>query len=247
MNSIELFGKTNKLKLMNLWLMLLQYGIPKSNYDLNDIKIKSKLQGIYDFKKIRSCIDLIEDTEEAIIEFFIYQLNTISVSSRLGEKYLRLYGILNAIYLQKQGVIELAELVKCPDKKSMEEKFKNLNVMDLRHTVGAHTVNYIPTALTKFQAKEGTKNSFRITQMDLRSNGSNITLVDAFGQYENINLKKEVIEYTVEAENILIDVTEKYINTLFKNVQSKKEELCGLLKLIKDKPIRYECFDERIH
>lgn len=73
---MKIFGETNKKKLVQLLLLCLQYGTPKGNYTLEQLRIKSKFQGINDFRKMRSCIDLIEDTEAAIINFFEYQLAT---------------------------------------------------------------------------------------------------------------------------------------------------------------------------
>jgi hypothetical protein len=239
---MELFGRTCKLKLMRVWLLLLQKGIPKgSNYGLEEIRIKSKLEGKYDFKKLRSCVDLIEDTEEAIIEFYIYRLSTDSKRARLGERYLRLYGILNTVYLQMQAIIELSELVKYPNKKNIQQSFKNLKITELRHIVGAHTINYVPSSSTKFQVKEGTKNSFRITQMDLKADGSNVTLVDVFGGYEEVDLFDEVLKYLTNSQVILIQITEKYINTLFKENKHTKEEFISLLEPLKLESEKFSC------
>lgn len=246
-NGNELHIETIKCELMKIWLILLQHGLPVgNNYQLEDIRNKSKLQGLYDFKKIRSCVDLIEDTEDAIIEFFTFQLSTTPEDPRLGEKYLRLYGILNAIYLQIQAIIQLAELVKCPNKTALEKGFNNLKITEIRHIAGAHTINFIATNSSKFKAIEGPVNSFRLTQTELNADGSNITIVDAFGSYEKINLKKEIVSYLAKSDATLIDVTKKYISTLFKNNQSKKVEFFEMIDELKEKSINYECFNKNV-
>ncbi len=246
MTASDLYGETNKRKLMIIWLMLLQHGTPKGNYQLNDIRIKSKLQGLYDFKKIRSCIDLIEDTEDAIIEFFSYQLSTSPLNERLGEKYLRLYGILNAVYLQYQAIIQLAELIKCPNKKAMETEFKNLKIIEARHIAAAHTVNFLPHSTSKFKVAEGTINTFRITQMDLKADGSSTTFVDAFGSYENINLKREVHIFVNKSDETLYEITVKYIKTLFKNNLNKREEFIAMVEQLNSKVSDYNLFNKSV-
>ena len=155
---------------------------------------------------------MIEDTEDALIEFFAYQLSTTPENVRLGEKYLRLYGVLNAVYLQSQALIQLAELVKYQNKITLKKAFANLKVIELRHIAASHTVNFVPFKSSGFKTSEGAINTFRITQTELKADGSNVTVADAFGSYEEINLKKEIASYAAQADEVLYEITAKYIN-----------------------------------
>jgi hypothetical protein len=75
----------------------------KSNFDIEEnIRKRLKFQYKFDTIRFRSCIDLIEDTEDAICYFSKYGLQKYNpkIDREIGELYLKLYGILNAIYLQ---------------------------------------------------------------------------------------------------------------------------------------------------
>lgn len=97
-------SETTKEKSVRLILTLLNWGYTVKNCNNeNDLNIKVqkrlKLQNNYDPIRMRSCIDLIEDTENAILYFCEFGLEKFDCKSmdNIGEMYLKLYGILNAI------------------------------------------------------------------------------------------------------------------------------------------------------
>jgi hypothetical protein len=164
---LKLFGETNKKKLAQLLLQCLQYGTPKGgDYTLEKLRIKSKFQGINDFRKMRSCIDVIEDTEDAIINFFEYQLARRRNRANQGEMYLRLYGIVNAIYLQKQAIIEVMELVKFPNKKNCQCQLEDLKIFEVRNIVGSHMVNFKTDKTTVYSTSSKALNFFSLPNVN---------------------------------------------------------------------------------
>ena len=242
---MKIFGKTNKKKIAQLLLLCLQYGTPKGEeYTLKQLQIKSKFQGINDFRKMRSCIDLIEDTEDAIINFFEYQLATRRNRVNQGEVYLRLYGIVNAIYLQKQAIIEIMELVKFADKKNYQRQLEALKIFEVRNIVGSHMVNFKTDKTTVYKTRSQTLNFFFITQCELKPDGTNLTIVDGHSNYEELNLKRLVIEYALESEVALAKTLEKYLSTLCKNDMKTKNELMQPLSSIIKRSTNYLKFDK---
>ena len=56
--------------------------------------------------------------------------------------YLRLYGVLNAIYLQLGGIIDLMKLFNIREQKQIEKQLKSLEIIEFRNKVGSHTTKY---------------------------------------------------------------------------------------------------------
>ena len=124
-------------------LGVLRY-IPVRNYQSEEdykkiLNRNLKFENNDDHHRLRACIDLTEDTQFAISEFYENGLKTKACND--GEMYLRLYGVLNAIYLQMQSAIGLIELFKIPNKKKITQELKALKIIDVRNKIGAHTPN----------------------------------------------------------------------------------------------------------
>jgi len=181
---------TLKIRLMKLLLSCLQWGahVKWSENQESAIQKKLKVQHPFDAKRIRSCIDLIEDTEEAIISFSKYGIEKYSsrFNSDFGGKYLRLYGILNAVQQQKLAIIELYEVLKISNKTQIKRSLDNLKIIEIRNVVGAHTINL--NDIGSHKSNEIKTNFFRITQMMLTNKADNIDAVDGFNNIRNYNL-----------------------------------------------------------
>lgn len=242
---MKITGATNKEKLTYLLLLCLQYGTPKGeNYSLDDLRKKSKFQGMYDYKIMRTCIDLIQDTEYAIIDFAEYQLSRTRARVSQGEIYLRLYGILNAIYLQRQAILQVAELVKYPGKKNLQKELDSHRILEIRNIAGSHTVNFITDKSQSFKSKEGNLNHFRLTQCELKEDASNLTIVDCFGKYEQINLKELVYDYNSLSERLLTEIIEKYLKTLCKNDPYTLSRFLETITDVRSSPTNYTKFEK---
>jgi hypothetical protein len=55
---------------------------------------------------------------------------------------LRLYGVLNAIYIQQESILTLYEKFQVEEIKEARRNFNDLAIMDVRHKIGAHSNNY---------------------------------------------------------------------------------------------------------
>lgn len=207
--------KSNKEILAELFRSLIVYaGINRS---LSEEEFNRELQKALQFEHkdnsflLESCADLIEDTDYAIQEFLKNGLQSNAKSQ--GELYLRLYGILNAIYLQINTIIELVEIFKIPNKKEIVSKFKDLDIYKLRNMVGSHTVNY-----TIDNSKKSNKNNtdfFRVAQTSIDKWSTNLLVVSQKTESYYFNLKQSVKDYIQVSDKVLLDICNKVEPKLF--------------------------------
>lgn len=237
---------THKGRICQTLLGCLQFGSPTKDDEPEVVTLKRyKFQRLGDDKRMRTCIDLVEDSESAIVNFCKYQLSTDWGKRDLGEKYLRLYGILSAVYLQMQAIIQLADILKCPNKKQIQNTLSGLKIYEVRNIAGSHTVNFKTDKTSVYKSPEGGLNFFRLTQTDLKVNGKSLTLVDLHGNYENLSLVDLIREYNITSEKILIDITKKYVNTLCKNNNPKvKSELLSEITAFENASFDYSQLDK---
>ena len=224
---------TVKFRLMKFLLSCLSYGSNvkcDENY-INAVSKKLKVQYPFDAKRIRSCIDLIEDTELAIISFSKYGLEKFSprMNSNEGDKYLRLYGILNAVQQQKLAIFELIEVLKISNKTKLKHLLNDLKIVEIRNVFGAHTINL--NDIGPHKSNEIKTNFFRITRIMLTDKADNIHAVDGFGNVRIYNLYESCLEYNRVSEKILYDGIIEYADRILINIESKKQKLIKDLNL----------------
>lgn len=194
------------------------------NFD-EDYRKRLKFQFITDWKRYRACVDLIEDTECAIDNFFQYQLGDLSRENRsLGEKYLRLYGILNAVYLQMSGFVELMKLINYPYHKDISRLFEQSDIYKLRNIAGAHTVDYaFDKDFDKLKSTGRKKTSFRIMQSDLEETGSKITTIDENGVKLQFNMLDILGNYERNSTDIIVKLVRYLLGTLIIRKEDKNK------------------------
>lgn len=237
------YKSTTKEKCAMLLLSCMNWGcsnIHGTNEEINTkIKKKLKFQHECDILRFRSCIDLIEDTESAITYFSTFGLEKFNkrIGKNFGEIYIKLYGILNAVYLQLNAIIEIYEICKIPNKKDVVSKFRNQKIFELRNIMGAHTSNFEDKS--DYMPLNFSHNSFRITQMQLNAKGNNLHAVDSFGNIKEFNLYELVMSYNTLSEKILYEGCNEYMDRIFRNSISKKTELLTHYELAKFKNYNY--------
>ena len=97
-------------------------------------------------------MDIIGDTSRAIDNFLQFDLDGPTRYKDQGEQYLRLYGVLNATYLQQQAVHKLYTLMHVPDPKLAEKEIEALDIKRIRHQIGAHSTNYKNRVTGRFES-----------------------------------------------------------------------------------------------
>lgn len=181
-----------------------------------------KFSNINDWNILCSLMDVLGDTELAKENFVKYDLTGPTKILDYGEQYLRLYGILNAVYLQKSALISFIELVKLGEKKDIVKKIDKLKILELRHIAGAHTIDFL---------EGGVKNPHQLQRAMLLH--SQIKTSDSKGKFKEFNLKELLEEYNGFAETLIIQATEKFINTVLKNGGQKLKDYHERLDAVK--------------
>lgn len=161
---------------------------------------KLKFEKQTDFELYRSCIDLIEDTQNAINEVFENGLTT--KLEHQGEMYLRLYGVLNAYYLQLGAVIELMKLFNLKNQKDIIKNLKLSKIIETRNKIVSHTTSYIVPNSNK------EIDFFKLAQSTLSKWGNGILIVGKESS-EEIDLIPIMQIFTKEIENILEEIIKK--------------------------------------
>lgn len=187
-----------------------------------------------DWKKYRACIDLFEDAEYAILSAYMFQLGELkNKNGDFGEKYVRLYGILNAVYLQISSIVGLAKLLKYPNPKNVEKEFKSLSVFHFRNVAGSHTVNF---EWSKEQMAENdisnSKTSFRIVQVNWTKFGDRMTAIDENGVTLQFDLLEILDEYLAFSNECLINIINHSVDFLVLKKKDKERMRERLMELI---------------
>ena len=212
---------TTKGQITQIFLSILEIKIAevadKANYK-EELKDLLKFQHIDDIERFRACIDLLEDTEYAIINAFQFQLGDLRKRADDGEMYLRLYGILNAVYLQTNAYIVLCNLLNYNERDKLQTVLKKLRIYEFRSIAGAHTIDHLHNNPTKNRKRT----SFKVLQASLNNRcGNNIIAIDESGRVLRFNLLNLLSEYELITRELLINIVTHTIGSLINSKETK--------------------------
>ena len=180
-----------------------------------------KLQEEIDWSFIATALDVIGDTNLAV-QYFLdngFEVNNNQISD--GEKYLHLYGVLNATYLQQEAIKVLCEKFHMKN----GNLWKQSKIREIRNKIGSHSSDYK-------NGKESyvvIRNSISGFTFEFKNNQSQ--------EYTYINLKDDLEEH-IKSIIYYVDILyEQTICILYKENELRlKEELNNLSN------IRQICF-----
>lgn len=176
-----------------------------------------KLTKPEDWGFICSSMDIINDSLLGIEHFCKYGVDGPTKYDDFGEKYIRLYGVLNATYIQQQALLNLHRIANVPNLREIEGQVANLKVREVRNKLGAHSVDYA-------NREAGHTESFvpvRITLSGMRCDYYNNTTF----QHTEVNLKDAIHEH-VELMNDMYDaIYRKSVKTIYKSNKDKQVDL----------------------
>ena len=92
---------------------------------------------------IWACTWQIEDTESALRDFDKFGLSGPTKYKDTDEAYLRMFGFFAAIYMQKDAVIELNEILTTRHMKQVKSNFRNNDLVQLRNRIASHNVSNV--------------------------------------------------------------------------------------------------------
>ena len=107
-----------------------------------DIKAILRLKCSEDFDFLIASRNIIQDASLAISHFQRFGLSGATKYDELGEKYLRLYGLLSATYAQQQAILKTYKIMHVGDPQKVKDGFDTLDTRSLRHKLVAHGMDY---------------------------------------------------------------------------------------------------------
>ncbi len=216
------------IKILEEYVNLYRKLVNEKNFSKPDKDIREllKLNEDDDWVFICSAMDSIADTCLAIDNFYEFGLYGPTKYSNKGERYLRLFGILNSIYIQKEAIINLYKYNGVPDYKTPIKKINNMEIISIRNKLASHNNNFI-----RFEEDDKKLISYGISEINEYSclyyaNDSEIKIID-------IDLHFEINEYMSYSIILMEKVCEKSIKTIYKNNKIKIDEYNEEIELIK--------------
>ncbi|OGQ95132.1 MAG: hypothetical protein A2521_00280 [Deltaproteobacteria bacterium RIFOXYD12_FULL_57_12] len=139
-----------------------------------------------------------------------------------GEKYLRLYGVLNATYVQQQAIHNLFKLNNVPNPNKAKEKIEKLRIREVRHKLGAHSNDYLNRDENKIESYVLTRFTLSGYKCDFLNNET--------AKHESVDLKSDIEEHLNLMVELLDETFEKAIKTFYRSDGKKKDIFLEKLK-----------------
>lgn len=174
-----------------------------------------------DWGFICAAMDIVGDASLAIENFLQFALEGPTRYENIGEKYLRLYGVLSATYVQQEAVSKLYALMNCQNPKEIKAEFKNLEIRLLRHQLASHSLDFL----------ENGRASKSYVPVRIGLSGHSCTITENRGDQSRTFKLDEAINIHCEAMISVLDlIYEKSIKTFFKGQDNKVKEFNERLK-----------------
>ncbi len=192
--------------------ILSEFSLRYTNEDVDFISLTNKYF-YFDTEKgwniLMNAFYVFEDTEMAKEDFDQFGLQGPSRHENLGEKYLRLYGILNSLYMQYLAVINLMELFKLEPRKTYLESLKINPAIQLRNKIASHPSNHMA------DLDNSKSDVYEISRPNLAK--EEIVLMKNQEEFENYDLKKALHGFNNQIEEIIGKIIGKFIKKKFQN------------------------------
>ena len=181
-----------------------------------------RLNSSVDWEFICVAMDVVGDAALAIDNFLCFSLDGPTRYENMGERYLRLYGLLSASYLQQEAVRKLYALMNCASPRQVDNEFAQLEIRTLRHQVASHSVDYRVPGTTELS-------SFVPVRIGLA--GYSCMVTEGRGEStRTIQLQDAVLAHCVAVASVLDRTYEKSLQTLFRGQRAKIAEFQAKLE-----------------
>jgi hypothetical protein len=176
-----------------------------------------KLNKDSDWDFLTAAMDIIDDASAAIANVQRFGLSGPTKHDDLGEKYLRLYGLLSATYIQQQSVLTIFQIMNVPDVKKTRRAFDALQIRKLRHKLSSHGTDYLNEA--------GTKEAYVPLRFDLGDKDITAIRHATPIHHEKVNISEAIAAHINLMITVMDVIVEKSIKTLFTGQDKKQGEL----------------------
>lgn len=180
------------------------------------VKTIFKLSKEEDFNFLLTAMDIVGDTNMAFSHFLRFGLDGETRYEDKGEAYIRLYGLLNASYIQQQAILNLYRICHVPNFKNAKEKTLNLNIRDARHKLGAHC-NDFSNGISELESFVPIRMSLSGFTCEYFNNSDS--------SFHTINIKELCFEHLNLMAEFYDQIYEKFVNVLYKSNPEKVQSL----------------------
>ena len=181
-----------------------------------------------DWYFICTALDVIGDTTLAIKDFLEYGFEGPGGMNDDGEKYLRLYGVLKATYLQQEAISTLYNKINLRDSPDVSDKFETLGIREVRNKIGAHSTNIYS------KRQKGDKESYIPVRHSMSGHKFYYLNNERIAEEIWVDLAELLMEHLKLILELLDETYEKTIKTVYRGNQLKRnEELNKLTELRK--------------
>jgi hypothetical protein len=175
-----------------------------------------RLNSSNDWSFICVAMDIVGDSSLAMHNFARFSLDGPTKYEEVGERYLRLYGLLSAVYIQQQALIKLYSLTNCPSPAEKKKQFELLKIRELRHKLSSHGLDYL-------ESDRSVPYAYVPVRMELQKYSCTITK-NRGDSSETVNIGEALSEHCKLAVSVLDSIYEKSVKTLFKGQQTRIDE-----------------------
>ena len=183
------------------------------------IKELLRLNSESDWDFLTSAMDIVDDASAAIGHIQQYGLGGPTKYDDLGEKYLRLYGLLSATYIQQQSIGTIYRIMNLPDPKALRAAFGTLEIRDLRHKLSSHGTDFMDSVT-------GSKQAFVPLRLHL-DDGLSVTYVNytSSSSHHEVDLAAAIDAHVRMMIDVMDTIIEKSTKTIFEKNSKQKQEI----------------------
>lgn len=185
------------------------------------IKQALRLNSESDWDFLTSAMDIVDDASAAIGHVLEYGLGGPTKYDDLGEKYLRLYGLLSATYIQQQSIGTIYRIMNLPDPKRLKAAFETLEIRDLRHKLSSHGTDFLDFAT-------GTKQAFVPLRLNL-SDGLSVTYLNytSSSSHHHVDLAAAIDAHVTMMIDVMDSIIEKSMSTIFEENSKQRADVAS--------------------
>jgi hypothetical protein len=186
------------------------------------VKDLLRLNSNDDWEFLCAAMDIIGDASAALDNVQRFGLSGATKYDDMGEKYLRLYGVLSATYIQQEAILTIYRIISDGNFKKIKAQFHALEIRQLRHKLSAHGTGYINTTSKAMEAYVPLRYEIGDTYVTAVNNTTS--------RREKINLKEAIDIHVALVIETLDHLIGKAIDRLYKGRDDKKKKHLEKLK-----------------
>lgn len=207
-------------KYASLFRKMINTKVRSSERSIEDL-LRLNSQSDWDF--LTSAMDIVDDASAAIGHVQEYGLGGPTKYDDLGEKYLRLYGLLSATYIQQQSIGTIYRIMNLPDPKTLKARFEALEIRDLRHKLSSHGTDFLDLAT-------GSKQAFVPLRLNL-NDGLSVTYVNytTSSKHHRVDLAAAIDAHVKMMIDVMDSIIDKSMKTVFQKNSKHVAEITSEL------------------